>query len=44
MKKLIFGLMSIVVITLTLGSTDYSKAVQLSADEVVQYSHGHTGG
>ncbi|WP_276570433.1 hypothetical protein [Bacillus cereus] len=44
MKKLIFSLISIVAITFTFGSTDYSKAVQLSADEIVQYSHGHTGG
>lgn len=45
MKKIIYLLAGIsTVFVLTLGNVNIQKETQLSAKEVVQYSHGNTGG
>jgi len=45
MKKTIYLLVGIATaFTLTLGITNLSKETQMSAQDVSQYSHGHTGG
>ncbi|MDM5154891.1 hypothetical protein QUF88_13990 [Bacillus sp. DX1.1] len=45
MKKIIFGLMGIIAaVTLIVGNDNTLKETQTSAEKIVQYSHGHTGG
>ncbi|ETE94346.1 TPA: hypothetical protein ACTZ1F_006133 [Bacillus cereus] len=46
MKKTTFYLLGIITaFTLTLGNTNTSKETQISAEKnIIQYSHGNTGG
>ncbi|EMA6344553.1 hypothetical protein ACO11K_004006 [Bacillus cytotoxicus] len=45
MKKIIYLLVGVAAaFTLTIGSAGVSKETQMSAEDVTQYSHGHTGG
>lgn len=43
-KTILYSLGILTAFTLILGNANTPKETQVSSEEVVQYSHGHTGG
>jgi hypothetical protein len=43
-KTILYSLGILTAFTLVLGNANTPKETQVSSEEVVQYSHGHTGG